>query len=634
MRVLFWPNKYNNILELGRGVSGVVYKASEKETGQIVAIKLVDMNKSKISQEQIQGEIRALLILNPENQRSHINIIKLIECFIHKTTAIFVLEYVDGGTLEDFMYSFERGMPISVVSHCLYQIVNAIEYMNSRKCSHRDIKPANILMLRNRNPPPPQLVDNNEDSYVIKSDSNSNHYRYDPNELPILKVTDYGYSSINREENELHSTLAGSPLYMAPEIIHIILSPYLEPGTGKLSPESNEGYNPLLVDIWAIGAMTFRLVTGDDLINVIFPNLNQTTVLAALVNLAKMIDSGEFQRGLDRIPNEISKYNIENSDQAISFITSLLQLDPKKRLTLKEALAHPFLAAGKESFTRTLNEHYKENKDLVNSIIPSDLVDFINNNNASSSSSSPTYSPNNSEEHLPTYQQQQAQQEQLQKQLEVQQKQEQPQDQKNSSQQPEQQDQASSQQQLQQQQEPLSPPQKVHYRWSSTLPRKKLSKSLAFLSHQRSENFKLFPKLLPPPTASTPPYETMTWRSPPIPTEDSITWTTITQDAIFTVQFGVLTSLLKAISVSEEYQYRIISASTNPPLEIGVSNYRDSILYMYHIVKTIIAPQLISLSLFDDNSTRSVLAAFLIQIKNEFEQEEVSRGWTVLDSNN
>eukprot|EP01133_Synstelium_polycarpum_P011551 gene11551-13484_t len=78
-----------------------------------------------------------------------------------------------------------------------------------------------------------------------------------------------------------------------------------EPRKGKIVQDSNnEGYNPLLVDVWAIGAVSFRLLTGRELINEIFPTLNQSTVLAALVNLAKMVDSNEFQQGLDIIPHK------------------------------------------------------------------------------------------------------------------------------------------------------------------------------------------------------------------------------------------------------------------------------------------------------------------------------------------
>jgi len=710
-RVLYWPETYRNIKEIGRGVSGVVYKAAHKETGQLVAIKLVDMNQNKVSSEQVQGEIRALLTLNPEKEKPHKNIIKLIECFVHKTTAIFILEYVDGGTLEDFMYTFDQGLPLNLASHILYQTISAIEFMNGKKCSHRDIKPANILLLRNKTTSQRsvdggsssggggRILNSSNEGYGVISSSfddgnNGTNYRYLEDEPPILKITDYGYASIDLNENEIHSTLAGSPLYMAPEIIHIILSPFLEQKTGKLSPEANEGYNPLLVDIWAIGAVAFRLVTGHELINAIFPNLNQSTVLSALVSLAKMVDNNEFQRGIDIIPTFMMKCGVKDLD-CISFIKSLLQLDPRKRITLADALQHPFLQPGKKSFEKTLKDFYGEDlKDSV-TVIPSDISDLIVNNNSSSSncSSSNGSSLNNSHSDMPNiinaiqdtliqnrekiqnsinsedlnHHHDELDIDLLEKKINsinvslekdimnqvdnnnnnnskvttttttTTTKSNNNNDLSSSISPP---TSASSTQTKNTHntttiisKESNSPISGSGSKWSSSLPKFNRSASQqTFLSHQRNPKlFKLFPKLLPPPTKDTPPLDTMTWRSPPVYIEDNITWTMIAQDAIFQVQFGVLTSILKVLSASEAYQFRIITQTANP-LEIAVSNHRDSILYMYNIVQTIVTPQLISLSSsFDENSIYNALVAILHQISQEQEHEEFISAWMVVE---
>eukprot|EP01132_Coremiostelium_polycephalum_P001488 gene1488-1877_t len=709
-RVLYWPETYVNIKELGRGVSGVVYKASNKSTGEIVAIKLVDMNHSRISSEQVQGEVRALLTLNPEKEKPHMNIIKLVQCFIHKTTAIFILEYVDGGTLEDFMYTFQQGLPLSLVSHLLYQMISAIDFMNAHKCSHRDIKPANILLLSNKKPKP---ENNNgtvasEDGYIgISNNSlpggNGNAYVYNPDELPILKVTDYGYASITASEQEdMRSTLAGSPLYMAPEIIHIILSPNLEPRIGKIPTDSNynsEGYNPLLVDIWAIGAVAFRLVTGIELINAIFPNLNQTTVLAALVNLARMMDSPVFQRGLDTIPQKIKECGIYDED-CISFISSLLKLDPKERPPLKDVLNHPFLKQGKESFEQTIKEYEKDGKGTDSIKIPSDISDLFsnknhhrqqksnadnedqinghNNNNSESTStttttttnsstacvtssssspslishgtspSSPSTSNSKSNSTYNNTESNDISKTLVQNDIEnnssttsttttsttttttttttpnisnstsdipnVMNNNEQPTERKRS----------------------LSVIDKIGgiktSLWSSSQPHniQPLQRTQSFLSHQRKK-INLFPTLLPTPLENSPPQDTMIWRSPPVTVQDTLAWSTIAQDAIFQVQFGYLTSVLRAFSASEEYVFRIIT-QTRSPVEIAVSNHKDSILYMYNIVKTVVAPQLISLSSsFNESSIYNALCAILQQLDYEQDHYAFVSGWKRLE---
>ncbi|EGG22101.1 putative protein serine/threonine kinase [Cavenderia fasciculata] len=642
-RVLYWPETYLRHSELGRGVSGVVYKAAQKETNQIVAIKLVDLNQNRSSWEQVQGEINALLALNSPKQ--HQNIIKLIECFRHKTTAIFVLEYIDGGTLEDFMYTFDEGLPIPLVSHIVYQVISAIEFMNKNKCSHRDIKPANILLMSNR-----KKVDissqtcgddeneGNQNFSTLPASSqqmqqqqqSTTTYCYRQDDLPVIKITDYGYASINKNDNDMHSTLAGSPLYMPPEVIHIILSPNLERSKGKIvNDTNNEGYNPLLVDVWAIGAVTFRLITGRELINEIFPNLNQTTVLAALVNLAKMVDTDEFQKGLDLIPQKMKEYGVQDED-SINFIVALLKLDPKERLPLHDTLNHPFLQIGRKSFDETIINY---NQTSTSSSLPSDINELTrvdssvtkdNNNNIKEEITTTTTS---------TQQQQQQQQDQ------------------------------SSQPSLSQENSTpkstktddtsdtptttpvittttttttstitssLTPQTKNSPPWSFQKPSTSLLPSIILSPQRKLNTIKLLPSMLPNPGPEAPAQDTMIWRNPPQPCAGGI-WTTIIQDPIFHVQYGVLTSIINTFSSNNtNYEYRIIT-QTKSPVEIAVSNYKESILYMYNIVKTVVTPQLISLSSnSNDSSILRALCTILQQLDQEQEVLSFSSGWTVL----
>ncbi|EFA81934.1 putative protein serine/threonine kinase [Heterostelium album PN500] len=622
-RILYWPETYSNIKELGRGVSGVVYKAIKKDSpDQVVAIKLVDINQNRASWDQVQGEINALLTLNSPDR--HVNIIKLIECFRHKTTAIFVLEYIDGGTLEDFMYTFDEGLPIPLVSHIVYQIISAIQFMNNHKCSHRDIKPANILLLSNKKKSASNDAEQKKkDFFNIFKDGTSNNYTYDADDLPVIKITDYGYASITKNDNDMHSTLAGSPLYMPPEIIHIILSPNLEPRKGKIICDTNnEGYNPLLVDIWAIGAVAFRLLTGRELINEIFPLLNQSTVLAALVNLAKMVDSSEFQSGLDTIPKKMKEFGVKD-EVCIDFITSLLKLEPKQRLSLGDALNHPFLQTGKASFDLIMKEYLQQQTEST-SKIPTDISKLTEENPSNTSSSS---TKDNATSSQPSQQTTSSQQDNKKD----------PQQQQPSSQPSTQPQQPSPQQQ--QQPTHLEVPKTTTSSagsGSSKTPPWNFQRPSSFhaptmmLSPQRRTNFKLFPSLLPKPTEDSPPQDTMIWRSPPMSCNDSFTWTTISQDPIFQVQHGVLTSILKTFSSNSDYEYRIIT-QTKSPVEIAVSNYKESILYMYNICKTVVTPQLISLSTSsNESSIQTALCSILHQLDQEQETLSFASGWTVL----
>ncbi|GAM22323.1 hypothetical protein SAMD00019534_054980 [Acytostelium subglobosum LB1] len=604
-RVLYWPETYTNIKELGRGVSGVVYKAHSKESkDKVVAIKLVDINQSKATWDQVQIEINTLVTLNSCQQ--HTNIIKLIECFKHRTTAIFVLEYIDGGTLEDFMNTFDEGLPLPLVSHIIYQIISAIEYMNNRKCSHRDIKPANILMVSNRKKQSgvEELSNSgrspsSRDMFSVFKKKHDNHYSYDPEDMPIIKVTDYGYASITKDDNDMHSTLAGSPLYMPPEVIHIILSPNLEPRRGKIVNDTNhEGYNPLLVDVWAIGAVAFRLITGRELINEIFPNLNQTTVLAALVNLAQMVDTNEFQKGLDTIPKIMKQCGINDPD-CINFITSLLMLNPKERISLPNALNHPFMRAGKESFESMTKDQEQESK------IPEDITSLTH--------------PSSPKTRAQRDQQQQEQQQQ-QQQKDTQQTNEQP---------------TTSSPQQQQNKEPQPPgteEKPTGSPWSFPRLTSHGAPAMVLSPQRRINNIKLFPTLLPRPTETSPPQDTMVWRNPPQQPSHNIMWSNIAEDSFFIAQYGIITSIWNSLSSNTNYTYRIITQNiTKTPLEIASSNHKESIIYMFDIARTVVKPQLVSLANSNNESSmHSALSSILQQLEQEQETLSFACGWTVL----
>lgn len=85
---------------LGEGGFGRVYKGKNKETGDFVAIKYIDLTdflKSANKIEDIYKESKILQMLN------HKNIIKLISAFVLKSDLILIMEYAEGGELYDYV---------------------------------------------------------------------------------------------------------------------------------------------------------------------------------------------------------------------------------------------------------------------------------------------------------------------------------------------------------------------------------------------------------------------------------------------------------------------------------------------------------------------------------------------------
>ncbi|XP_030831152.1 serine/threonine-protein kinase Chk2-like [Strongylocentrotus purpuratus] len=124
----------------------------------------------------------------------------------------------------------------------------------------------------------------------------------------ILKVTDFGLSKFVGEQS-LMKTLCGTPTYLAPEILTSM-------GMG--------GYTKA-VDCWSIGVILYICLAG-------YPPFSDEI---KAMNLDEQI-----KRGYYSFP---TKYWGSVSAPAIDMVKKLLTVDPKRRLTTKQALAHPWL---------------------------------------------------------------------------------------------------------------------------------------------------------------------------------------------------------------------------------------------------------------------------------------------------
>ena len=116
----------------------------------------------------------------------HPFIAKMVKSFKNKFYVFFLLEYINGISLNEYMKHLS-GMKIKEdkCKKIFYQIVNAINYCKSKNIYHRDIKLENILLI------------------------NEN----------LVKIIDFGFS-IKCPKNTYQKFLCGTPTYMSPEIIN------------------------------------------------------------------------------------------------------------------------------------------------------------------------------------------------------------------------------------------------------------------------------------------------------------------------------------------------------------------------------------------------------------------------------
>lgn len=134
--------RYDVLSELGDGTYGSVIKATDKNTGEQVAIKKM---KKKFHSWQECVNLREVQSLR---QLSHPNVIQIREVIREKDSSLyFVFEYMEDGNLYELMKR-RQGNPFlcSEIRNILYQILQGINFMHERGFFHRDIKPENLLM--------------------------------------------------------------------------------------------------------------------------------------------------------------------------------------------------------------------------------------------------------------------------------------------------------------------------------------------------------------------------------------------------------------------------------------------------------------------------------------------------------
>ena len=132
---------YEKFERIGKGTFGVVYKARNKETKEIVALKKIML---EVENEGVPSTaIREISLLR---EIDHENIIFLKDLVIDKKNLYLVIEYLDQD-LKDKLDSLQDSfLDPMAVKYLLYQILNGIAACHSSRILHRDMKPQNILI--------------------------------------------------------------------------------------------------------------------------------------------------------------------------------------------------------------------------------------------------------------------------------------------------------------------------------------------------------------------------------------------------------------------------------------------------------------------------------------------------------
>ncbi|CAH0747408.1 unnamed protein product [Diatraea saccharalis] len=170
---------------VGNGTYGQVYKGRHTKTGQLAAIKVMDVTQDE--EEEIKLEINVL-----KKYSNHRNIATYYGAFIKKSPPgkddqlWLVMEYCGAGSVTDLVKSTKgQSLKEEWISYICREILRGLSYLHSNKVIHRDIKGQNVL-----------LTDNAE-----------------------VKLVDFGVSAQLDRTIGRRNTFIGTPYWMAPEVI-------------------------------------------------------------------------------------------------------------------------------------------------------------------------------------------------------------------------------------------------------------------------------------------------------------------------------------------------------------------------------------------------------------------------------
>ena len=255
--------------EIGSGSFGRVYLATHIKTNVDYAIKVID-KRNKIN---IEGKPYFRREIEIMSKIRHPNCVRLFGNFEDENYCYFIMEYIPGGNLFTLMSNNRNiGLNIYLVASIVRDLASAIYYLHNMDppIIHRDIKPENILLTNNSK----------------------------------IKLTDFGWSNYINFEGEQRSTLCGTPIYLAPEMIQ------------------NSGHDKH-VDIWCLGVLLFELLTG------IPPFIGQNRILL-MKNIINVNISWPMPPRLPLDPD------------AKDLISKILKKNPNERISLENMIKHNF----------------------------------------------------------------------------------------------------------------------------------------------------------------------------------------------------------------------------------------------------------------------------------------------------
>ncbi|NXC18917.1 CDK3 kinase, partial [Corythaeola cristata] len=282
---------FQKVDKIGEGTYGVVYKARNKRTGQVVALKKIRLDAE--TEGVPSTAIREISLLR---ELKHPNIVRLLDVIYSRKKLYLVFEYLNKDLKKYMDSSQPRELPLSLVKNYLFQLLQGVSFCHSHRVIHRDLKPQNLLI----------------------------------DEAGAIKLGDFGLARAFGVPLRTYTHEVVTLWYRAPEIL------------------LRCKYYATSVDIWSIGCIFAEMVTGkalfpgDSEIDQLF-RIFRTLGTPTEVTWPGVTQLPDYKEDFPQWPRKDMKEIIPNLDRdGRNLLVQLLLYDPSRRISAKAALDHQY----------------------------------------------------------------------------------------------------------------------------------------------------------------------------------------------------------------------------------------------------------------------------------------------------
>ncbi|KAI8885581.1 protein serine/threonine kinase [Backusella circina FSU 941] len=281
---------YKKIEKLGEGTYGIVYKAQNRESNQVVALKRI-----RLDNEEEGVPCTAIREISLLKELKHHNILRLYDVLHTEKKLTLVFEYLDSD-LKKFLDSCGGDIDVITLKQLMYQLLKGVAFCHAHRVLHRDLKPQNLLI----------------------------------NKKGELKLGDFGLARAYGIPVRNYSHEVVTLWYRAPDVLM---------GSRQYSTS---------IDLWSTGCIFAEMASGRP----IFPGSSTSDQLQKIFKVLgtpteeiwpKMAQFPEYKRDFEIFPKISLETIVPKLDSlGIDLLKRLLEYPPEKRITANDALQHPY----------------------------------------------------------------------------------------------------------------------------------------------------------------------------------------------------------------------------------------------------------------------------------------------------